>query len=353
MQKSIVVQKVSEPVRLVERPIPEPGDNQLLLHVTATSLNPVDQKTRDVGLFSKQGPQVLAHDIAGRVIKLGPKQETSQFHVGDVVFAHANLVPGAVIDDYGGLQEYAIVDSRYAAKSDDAGLTDAEAATIPVCAMAGFIAFFHSTGFGLPIPDGIFQSAQGSTCSKAILIVGGGSNCGRFAIQFAKMCGFEQIIATASPGRFAELQELGATHVFDRHANRDEIVRQIRAITGDDLIFALDTMSLGSEQDTALAALSNSKRGCLITLNPVSESEPEPTLIGDKTAGYDRRLTIGLSALYPEVSRVFWRRVSSWVQTGQLRPLKFKVLEGLDAEKVNQLLDDYRNKHGQKVVVRP
>ncbi|PYI02322.1 putative alcohol dehydrogenase [Aspergillus sclerotiicarbonarius CBS 121057] len=353
MQKSIVIQKVSEPVRLVERPIPDPGDNLLLLQVTATSLNPVDQKTRDVGLFFKEAPQVLAHDIAGRVIKLGPKQKASQFNVGDVVFAHANFVPGAVIDDCGGLQQYAIVDSRYAAKIDEAGLTDTEAATIPVCAIAAFIALFHSSGFGLPIPDGTSQSTQGCTRSQAILIVGGGSNCGRFAVQLARMCGFDRIIATASTERFAELQELGATHVIDRHASRDEIVRQIRAITGDELVFALDTMNLGPEQDTGLAALSNSKRGCLITLNPVSESEPEPTFIGEKRAGYDRRLTIGLSALYPEVSGVFWKRISAWVQAGQVRPLKFKVMEGLDAAKVNQLLDGYSNGHGQKVVIRP
>jgi Zn-dependent alcohol dehydrogenases len=37
MQKAIVVQSVSEPVRLIERRIPEPGENQVLVQVTAAS----------------------------------------------------------------------------------------------------------------------------------------------------------------------------------------------------------------------------------------------------------------------------------------------------------------------------
>jgi NADPH2:quinone reductase len=325
----------------------------LLTHFSA--VNPLDQKTRDMGLFFKKAPQVLAHDIAGRVVKMGPTQETSKFNVGDNVFAHANFVPGEALTDCGGLQQYAIVDSRYAAKVDEAGLTDIEASTFAVCAMAAFIAFFHSTGFGLPIPpsphDGPL-SQRHAGAGKAILIIGGGTNCGRFAVQFARMCGFEQIITTVSPRKIDELQELGATHVIDRHANRDDLVRQIRAMTGDELVYALDTINMGAEQDLGLAALSNSKKGSLITLNPVNEEKPDPSFIGEKTAGYSRRLTFGFSALYPDVSTVFWDRIPAWVRAGQMRPLQFKVIEGLNVVKINQALDDYRGGHGQKPVVR-
>lgn len=37
MQKAIVVEQVGRPALLIERPIPEPGHNQLLVRVTATS----------------------------------------------------------------------------------------------------------------------------------------------------------------------------------------------------------------------------------------------------------------------------------------------------------------------------
>lgn len=175
-------------------------------------MNPLDQKTRDIGLFFKEAPQVLGHDIAGRVEKLGPTtQGTPKLNVGDHVFAHANFIPGDTLTDCGGLQEYAIVDSRFAARVDESGLTDAEASTMPVCAMAAFIALFHSTGFGLPIPQSGPQSQGHAGDGKALLIIGGGSNCGRFAVQFAKMSGFSQILTTASPRNTSELRDLGAT----------------------------------------------------------------------------------------------------------------------------------------------
>ncbi|KAI9041938.1 zinc-binding alcohol dehydrogenase family protein [Aspergillus affinis] len=357
MQKAIVIQTISEPARLVERSIPEPGKNQILLHVTAASLNPLDQKTRDVGLFFKQSSQVLAHDIAGEVIQLGPDQNPPKFKVGDHVFAHANFVPGKALTDCGGLQQYAIVDARFAAKLDAAGLTDNEAATIPVCAMAAFIALFHSTGLGIRIPSPQLVISQSISCSaddsKAILVIGGGSNCGRFAIAFARMCGFEQIITVAARRTAVELRELGATHVIDRHASRDDIVRQVREIADDGLVYALDTVNIGPGQELGLAALSNSKRGCLITLNPVNERDPEPSFIGKKIAGYERRLTFGFSALYPEVSTTFWNHIPAWVTAGYIRPLQYEVVEGLDVVRVNHVLDQYREGQGQKTVVRP
>lgn len=319
-------------------------------------MNPLDQKTRDVGLFFKQPPHVLAHDIAGEVIGLGPGKHFNKFNVGDHVFAHANFVPGQALTDCGGLQQYAIVDSRFAAKFDAAGLTDNEAATIPVCAMAAFIALFHSTGLGLPIPSSqpnISQSSCSADSTKAILVIGGGSNCGRFAIGFARMCGFEQIITVAARKTANQLQDLGATHVIDRHASRDDIVRQVREIVGDRLVYALDTVNVGPEQEIGLAALSDSKRGCLITLNPVNETSPEPTFIGNKTAGYERRLTFGFSALYPEVSTSFWQHIPTWIMAGYIRPLKYAVIEGLDEVRINHLLDQYQEGHGEKTVVRP
>jgi NADPH2:quinone reductase len=145
---------------------------------------------------------------------------------------------------------------------------------------------------------------------------------------------------------------MGATHVIDRHASHDEILRQIRGITGDELIYALDTVNVGPAQNLGLAALSNTRNGCLITLNPVDETEPDKALIGEKAAGYDRRLTFGFSALYRDVSMVFWENVEGWLQAGNICSLKYELIDGADPERINAALDGYRDGHGQKVVVR-
>lgn len=387
MQKAIVLEQVRSPALLIERPIPEPGANQLLVRVTASScksftshspairhtppglhsvcheisyadgykVNPADQKTRDEGLFFKEAPQVLGHEIAGEVIKIGQGAEASQFSAGEHIFAQANFFPGQTLTDGGALQQYVIVDARFAAKTKEAGLSDDEATTIPVCAIASFIGLFHSTGLNLPVPrsaDTLFLTPP-ELRNEAILIIGGGSNCGRYAIQFSKLCGFSQIITIASAKNEAELRDLGATHVIDRHSGFDESVRKVREITRDGLIYAFDAVNMALEQDLGLAALSDSKRGLLITLNRVSDTEPDPAVIGEKAAGYERRMTFGFSALYPEVAVVFWANIAGWIRAGWVRPLKFVAIDGLDAVEVNRALDRYREGQGQKVVIKP
>jgi NADPH2:quinone reductase len=314
-------------------------------------VNPLDQKTRDVGLFFKEPPQVLSHELAGIVVKRGAGRKASQFAVGEHIFAHADFVPGQELKDCGGLQQFALVDARFAARVAGTGLSDEEAAGIPVCAMASFIALFHSTGLGLPLPLALDEN-RAAFKDQAILILGGGSNCGRFAVQFARIVGFGRIVTVASSRNTVELEGMGATHVIDRHANHDEILRQIRGITGDELIYALDTVNVGPAQNLGLAALSNTRKGCLITLNPVDETEPDKALIGEKAAGYDRRLTFGFSALYPDVSMVFWENVEGWLQAGNLRSLRYELIDRADPERINAALDGYRDGHGQKVVVR-
>ncbi|RAK72676.1 zinc-binding alcohol dehydrogenase family protein [Aspergillus fijiensis CBS 313.89] len=353
MQKAIVIDEVGKPAISINRPIPQAGPSELLLRVTATSLNPADQKTRDEGLFFKQSFQVLGHELAGEVIGIGKEAGPAKFQLGDHIFAQGNFIPGQVLTDSGALQQYAVVNASFAAKVQSAGLTDEEATTIPVCAIASFVALFHSTGMALPIPPASTPASQATSefLDTAILIIGGGSNCGRFAIQFAKQVGFGRIITTASARNEIELKQLGATHIIDRHAGYEANIQQIRDITGDSLVHVFDTVNNAQEQKLGLAVLSNTKKGCLITLNRIPEVRFSAAEIGPKTAGYEHKMTFGFSALYPEISKLFWERVASWVKEGAMRPLPFSTIQGLEPTTVNKILDRYRDGQGQKVVI--
>ncbi|KAE8380007.1 putative alcohol dehydrogenase [Aspergillus bertholletiae] len=346
LSRAIAIDQVGSPAVLIDRPIPEPGDNQLLVRVTAASLNPVDQKTRDEGLFFKQSPQVLGHEIAGEVTKLGKGVNASRFSVGDHIFAQVNFSPGQILADGGALQQYSLVDARFAAKTNEAGLTDDEASTIPVCAIASFIGLFHPTGLGLPPPPAAPTPflASRELQGNAILIIGGGSNCGQYAIQFAKLSGFPQIITIASTANESTLKSLGAAHVIDRYIGLEQSVRAVRAIVGDNLVYAFDAVNTGRMQDLGLATLSNSKKGRLTTLNRISEAEPDASLVKKKIAGYERGMTFGFSALYPNLCPSFWRHIAGWVKAVWVRPLPFAV---------NKILDGYRRGQGQKVVLKP
>ncbi|GKZ51530.1 hypothetical protein AbraIFM66951_005986, partial [Aspergillus brasiliensis] len=62
-----------------------------------------------------------------------------------------------------------------------------------------------------------------------------------------------------------------------------------------------------------------------------------------KTAGFKKNQVLGVSDLHQELAAKFWRELPGWIGNGELKPLDFEVIDGLNAMKVNNLLDDYRD----------
>lgn len=282
-----------------------------------------------------------------RVIAIGPDSATD-FTIGEHIFAQSRLPLNQVLNDFNGLQQYALVDIKYAARVADTGLSDDEAATIPVNVATGFVVFFAESGFGLPLPD---SGVDFDYASQKLVVIGAATNCGRYAIQFAKWLGFGVIVAVAGLRTAEELRELGATHVVDRHA--DDVLRQVRDIVGDELVYALDAFNFGPKQELGVAVLSDSRRGTLATLAP-AVGELDRAKIGEKRAGYERRFIRGSCANHSDdFTKLFWERITGWLKAGVIRPSRFRVIDGLDADEINAALDEYRDMTGMKVQVHP
>ncbi|KAJ4292940.1 hypothetical protein N0V88_005603 [Collariella sp. IMI 366227] len=257
IQKAILLTKIGNPVILVsDRPIPQPGLNQVQLKVTVAGLNPHDQRARDIGNFvGNDLPAVLTHDVVGKVTALGQGVSSSGLAIGDRIVTLASLRPGSLQN---GLQEYTLADVGALAKIPHS-VSDDEAATLPTNVIAPLAGLFGKLKLGLPTPwDPAVTSAQRE--SLTVLIVGGGSSCGKFALK-----GF------------------GATHVVGRHGGQDAVVERIRAVVGDSLVYALDAVNGPEGQLLALDALSNSREGALarLVLGPVDESK-----VMGKAAGF-------------------------------------------------------------------
>lgn len=312
-------------------------------------MNPHGYRSRDLGIFVLALPYIPAHDIAGDVVKIGPGHKAAEYQVGEHVFALSRLPIEQDYNDFYGLQQYALVDPWFAAKVSETGLSDDEAATIPTNVASVFVAPFHSTGFGLL--DQLTDKPKSDKLSdQAILIIGAGSNCGRTAVRFAKMSGFGTIVAHAGTSNEEELKAMGATHFVSRHA--DNTFDRIRSIVGDELVYGLDVANWGPQQGLGIAALSNSKKGTLITLLPV-KGDLEATYISSKDAGYDRRMIGGEMSLIPDFAPEFWTRITKWAKEGIISPGKFSVIEGLDADRIKKALDLYGNGKGSNVQVHP
>ncbi|KAF5618728.1 zinc-type alcohol dehydrogenase [Fusarium sp. NRRL 52700] len=347
-QKALLLEEVGKPLTLGQRTIPEPHENQLLVKVLVAGLNPHDQRTRDDGLFVTSMPYVIASDIVGEVVTVGTGEHSARFTLGDHVFGHT-FAEGGFNNDFNAAQQYALVDARFVGRVANSGLSDDEASTIPVIVLAAFIALCAPSGHGLPAPFSP-EAKSFDYSSVSLLVIGGGSNTGRAVVELAKLAGIGQIIAIAGKQNEGSLKAIGATHVIDRRA--PDVLEQIRAITGDELIYAVDTVNAGPDQELGVAALSNKKKGTLITLRR-PDGDLDAARIGLKAASYERRLVFGVSPIHPELTMKFWEEAPCWYKEGVLRPSSFEVIQGLDPDAVNKALDKYRDGSGVKMNIHP
>ncbi|KAK8098158.1 Enoyl LovC [Apiospora kogelbergensis] len=337
LQKAIVVTEVGKPVVLIDnQPIPQPGPNQVQIKVSVAGLNPHDQKMRDFGMFVTEGslPQVMANDVVGVITQLGEGVE-GQYAVGDRVVSHARM--GAWTEPKSsetGLQEYALANVGAMAKVP-AGVSDDEAATLPINVMPSVVALYRVLGIPAPWTD---AAAGFDYAHTTLLIIGGGSNNGRFGVQIAKLAGVGRIVVVG--GDEAELKSYGATHVLDRHGGADAVLGRIRAVVGDDLVYAYDTVNDPAGQTLGLNALSSSKKGAMARLVPTGPVD-EP-LVAGKEAGFELRDAIGMSVYQKDEALEFWNRLPGYLEFGQIKPLKFEV-KGFSAADVNEVLDAYRD----------
>ena len=119
----------------------------------------------------------------------------------------------------------------------------------------------------LPSP---FEARSTADPQRSILIWGGASAVGQYAIQFAKLGGL-RVLTTASPKNFDLVRGLGADEVFDYH---DEgVVEKIREATGNALDIAIDTISEGKTPEQVTGAIRD-KGGKVAIILPYESPRP-------------------------------------------------------------------------------
>jgi NADPH2:quinone reductase len=333
-QRALLITEIGQPLTLVtDRPVLQPGPNQVQIKVTIAGPNPHDQLSRDIGLFVEEFlPVAITNDVVGIVTALG--SDVTGFAVGDQVFGQANFEKGG---PQNGTQEYAVLDSDFTAKIPQ-GISADEAATLPTNSATSVISLFDEVNLGIPAPW-TSEAANFDYKTKWILIVGGGTSCGKFGVQLASLVGLGQIVVVGGPE--TELKSYGATHVLDRHLPYEELLGKIREIVGDDLLYAYDTANPPEGQILAINALSSTKRGRfarLLPIGPVDETKVDP-----KKEGFELCEIHGSCHGHPALSKAYWERLPGLLLEGKIKPGRYEVAHGLDVDKFNALLDKYRD----------
>ncbi|KAF5873501.1 putative alcohol zinc- protein [Botrytis fragariae] len=321
-QQSLIVQETGKPVVKITRPIPTPKENEVLVKTTSVGINPHDAKIRDWGLFQLPLPTTLCNDVAGVITAKGDK--VSGFELNDHVFGY----PRFVVDAQGS-QQYALLEVGCFAKVPS-NITDDQAATLPVNLFASALSFWSNEAFGFSSPWADDKTFDAS--SQAVVILGGGSSCGKFAVQVAKITGIGKIVVVASKSNADELRSYGATHIIDRHGTDSEVKARVQEAVGDEIVYVYDPIN--DDQSYAISLLSEKKRGKVVTLLHVKSSPGH----------HDISQTSGLPQLHMDFSKEFFKLLPSWVNSGEIKPLGFKVFEGgLDVDAFNKILDNHRD----------
>ena len=344
IQEALLVTEIGKPLILdTTRAIPQPGPSQIQVRVTVAGLNPHDQRFRDTGLLIAESlPHILAADVVGIVTGLGAAVDPSHFAIGDRVVSQALVIDST----QSGLQQYAVFDADFAAKVPE-GFSDDDAAELPTNAITSYLALFGHTMLDFPAPW-TRESGDASLKDVTILIIGGGSNCGRFGVQLAAAAGIGHIVVVG--GDEAELKAYGANHVLNRHGSDEDVLARIKDSVGDELLYAYDTVNMPDKLHLAINALSTTQRGKIARLIPFGV--PDETKIHPKKDGYQLIDVLGHPRVRIEIGKSFWAHMPQLLRERKLKPTKsvsVVALEGgLNADKVNTVLDAYRD--GKRVV---
>jgi len=187
--KAIVAHEYGRPevLKYEDVPVPEPKDNEILVRVIASGVNPADPLILG-GKYAKEFgthlPLILGYEMAGVVVKTGAN--VTKLKVGDPVYAYLLWA------------EYCISNESESAIKPRS-LSFVEAASVPLAALTAWQAL---------VDVGKIQAGQ------TVLIHGGSGGVGSFAIQIAKARG-ARVIATASTANQDLLKQLGADVAID------------------------------------------------------------------------------------------------------------------------------------------
>ena len=317
--------------------LPALASSQLLLKVIAAAQNPSDIKSLDQDRF---GPgAMLGMDVCGTVEKVGSK--VTRFRKGDRI---ASLLMQGRTTQPGAYARHTIAEEGVSFRVPE-NLSSEEAATVPVACNTAWLALLSSHSLGID-----------RTKAKDIqlLIWGGASSVGQYAVQIAKLFGIR--FATTCRNRKV-LESLGAENVFDYTS--ETVVEDIKK-TLPNITYVLDC--IGSEESSMLASQTVvAAGGKLCTMVP-----------GKRTAGkVEKRVEVSdvlvFTALFKEMSygqftvavreedrdlsHELYESLPAWLESGKMKPNKPRIVDGgLDGVEEGFELFRSRTISGEKVV---
>jgi NADPH:quinone reductase len=295
------------------RPVPQPADGEILVHVAAAGVNRPDLLQR-AGLYPppKDASDLPGLEVSGEVVATG--HDVTRSKVGDAVCA---LVAG------GGYADYVAVHETNALPVP-AGLSMVEAAALPET----YFTVWHN----------VFERgrlAEGET----LLVHGGSSGIGSTAIMLGRAFGATVLVTAGSDEKCKACVDLGANHAFNyKTSDWVAAAREATGGRGPDLILDM----VGGDyiaRNYEVAALD----GRIVQIAFLEGA----TVTLDLTRLMVKRLTHTGSTLRPQnlaakarIARALEEKVWPLLAVGSLKPVIHATLPLAEAARAHAMMED-------------
>jgi NADPH:quinone reductase-like Zn-dependent oxidoreductase len=276
-------------------PRPKPGEGEVLIRTSTSSVNPFDCAVRAgylSGYFNYSLPLILGTDVSGTVEETGPGVKT--FKRGDEVYARAGVTRD------GAYAEYVVAPATDVARKPRS-LDHIHAAALPRVSLTAWQALFE-----------LAHLSEGQT----VLIQAAAGGVGHIAVQLAKLHG-AKVIGTAS-GNIDFLKDLKVDQAINYSTARfEDVVRDVDVV--------LDTVG-GDTQERSWGVLKPG--GMLVsTVQPPSQ---------ESAAAHGVRQAMVVSS--PPIGEVL-TEVAGLVDSGQIQPHVSSVLPLEEIRKAHQMIE--------------
>ncbi|KKJ76266.1 NAD(P)H-quinone oxidoreductase [Kiloniella litopenaei] len=307
----------------VQRPVPDPAQDEVLIKVSYAGVNRPDVIQRK-GLYPPPPGEsdILGLEISGTIVKMG--SQTTGYAIGDQVLA---LVGG------GGYAEYCTAPVGQCLPIPKT-LSLKEAAALP------------ETYF--TVWSNVFDRCE-LKLGETILIHGGTSGIGTTAIQLAKAFGANVITTAGSDEKCNACLELGADLAIN-YKSQDFVEESKKFTEGKGVDVVLDMVG-GDYIQRDLSCLGTDGRLCFIAFLSGSQANVNfmPVMLKRlKITGSTLRARS--RAFKAQISQNLKERVWPLIEDGKLGPLIYKTLPLNEAADAHKLMES--SKHIGKIVLK-
>jgi NADPH:quinone reductase-like Zn-dependent oxidoreductase len=288
-------------------------DNEIMIRSRAVGLNHIDWKSVQYNICLPSFPWIMGREMAGVVEKVG--SAVTDFKVGDHVWTSTYYQDRRA----GCFQEFVVV-PELTVSSIPSNLTFESAACLGVGAITAAMTLWKWLEIPMPSALSVSSSEAAANTKQYILIWGGSTIVGQFAIQIA-LRGNVNVIAVSSEESRSIIEDFGNVHVVTRcNRSNEEIMAEIRKIGGDRVVKGMDLV--GSETAACcIRALSTTLPSTFAHLVTMPKFLPIPSNIKVQEVAM-KRFVLDRS------SKVYSTELNEMLRSGLIKLPQINVLKG-------------------------